>query len=315
VGKEIRFLKSKKSAIGAKMHIEATEGSDEAPEEETSPLIELPLDCWRMGADVYMDTECKGSVPPFFDIEPPIFGKGWEHHNAYEDCDYSDPYENPHCPTGNEELNVLMKFMVPGIKRPAIDQIEAKMMEGQDFPIQMFKLIMNVLDSGGERGGPPDDFAEHESHLVPFLKKNMYNSVASDMSESIINMLSNRIKDPLQEELYSALKESLNDYLNMTISHGLEHIIGNTASILISNSIPTLLNRILPSFLFHKLTPAITEILTRALGHTLTPSTIFTLGGNAHDTELQLVPHYAFFYASYFGDYYSAFYRKQTFSS
>jgi hypothetical protein len=268
-----------------------------------------------MGADVYMDTECKGSVPPYFDIEPPIFGKGWEHHNAYEDCDYSDPHENPHCPTGNEELNVLMKFMVPGIKRPAIDQIEAKMMEGQDFPIQMFKLIMNVLDSGGERGGPPDDFAEHESHLVPFLKKNMYNSVASDMSESIIQMLSNRIKDPLQEELYSALKESLNDYLNMTISHGLEHIIGNMSSILISNSIPTLLNRMLPSFLFHKLTPAITEILTRALGHTLTPSTIFTLGGNAHDTELQLVPHYAFFYASYFGDYYSAFYRKQTFSS
>jgi len=261
-----------------------------------------------MGADVYVDIGCKESVPPFFDID-------WYTKNIFEDCDYSDPYEDPHCPTGNEELNVLMKFMVPGIKRPAIDQIEAKMMEGQDFPIQIFKQILSLLDGGGERGGPPEDEAEHEEHLVPFIKKNMYNSVVGDMSDSIANMLSSRIKHPLKEELYSALKESLNDYLNMTISHGLEHIVGNTASLLISNSVPTMLNRVLPSFLFHKLTPAITEILTRALGHTLTSSTVYALAGNAHDIELQVMPQYAYYYSAFYGDYYSAFYRKQTFST
>ena len=45
------------------------------------------------------------------------------------------------------------------------------MMEGQDFPIQIFKLMLNLLDGGGERGGPPDDSADHESELVPTLKK------------------------------------------------------------------------------------------------------------------------------------------------
>ena len=50
----------------------------------------------------------------------------WKTVNNYEDCPYEDPYEDPHCPTDNTELNVLMKLLVPSIKRPAIDQIEAK---------------------------------------------------------------------------------------------------------------------------------------------------------------------------------------------
>jgi hypothetical protein len=269
------------------------------------PAIKLFLipDCWREGADVYADGDCKESVPPWFDIH-------WYTANSFEDCEYADPYEDPHCPTDNNELNVLMKFIVPGMKRPAIDQTEAKIMQGQSFPMQLFKMVINVLDGGGSRGGTESEEVDHESKLVPFLKKGLYSSVVNDMSESLSGMLTQRIKEPLQEELFSSLEDNLRDFLNITISHGLEHILGNTVTLLLSHSIPALISRVLPTFVFHKLALSLTGILGRALLHSVIPSVVACIDVNS---QAGVTEDYAHFYAAYYGDYYSAFYLKQLF--
>ena len=42
----------------------------------------------------------------------------------------------------------------PGAIRPAIDNIEQKLMTGQEIALQIYKLLIVPADGGGDRGGP-----------------------------------------------------------------------------------------------------------------------------------------------------------------
>ena len=84
--------------------------------------------------------------PPFdFELDMP---------NPFTWCDMTDPFLNPFCPTWNPIFNILIKMMIPGAIRPAIDNIEQKLMTGQEIALQIYKLLIVPADGGGDRGGP-----------------------------------------------------------------------------------------------------------------------------------------------------------------
>ena len=74
--------------------------------------------------------------------------------NPFTWCDMTDPFLNPFCPTWNPIFNILIKMMIPGAIRPSIDNIEQKLMTGQEIALQIYKLLIVPADGGGDRGGP-----------------------------------------------------------------------------------------------------------------------------------------------------------------
>ena len=68
--------------------------------------------------------------------------------NKFAWCDMSQPFSFPFCPSPNPFFNILIKMMISGMIKPAIDQIVAALIAGQSSVTALLKCLMPAVIAG-----------------------------------------------------------------------------------------------------------------------------------------------------------------------
>lgn len=70
-------------------------------------------------------------------------------------CDFDNPFGFVFCPTPIPFFNILIKIMVPGLVRPAIDMIAQKYLKGQKSMLKILEALIPLNDKKDSNKLPP----------------------------------------------------------------------------------------------------------------------------------------------------------------